>query len=803
MAGQGGDADGGGHGAGTSDGAPWLFGEGALRAQLSNMYAAMVSTTGNARLLLDRDPDDVRREDAEGGDTARDQMAEACGWLAEARLTCETPRAFDDAILGCARSAARYLVKVRDAGASTAHFDSWVFKKSSPPGAAADSSTVISAVVPALETCMSVRAPPGVAEGIPLGFCRIGPATPMPLTNRLHWVSSTEAVPLPGRAPRLGDWDFLKASPSDLDALSGSLEMDAFCEVASVQDDSWQRLGAPVVLPGTVEDLDDSTVTFRGLGGEVVPALRQSGSPPPPDGLPHGSDALQAAGMHGRFLAVAWYQPRMRASASGATRTKYHELLHFEECGRDEAVLDDMIGHVRMRGRAGAGGLAARYGKDYASIVRRTACLTMDGEGAVAYGHAGGDGDGAGDGLVRAFLDAVSAMRAAWSRYRTGEGLPVAARDIASGERADIASLASWMGRGGADRKNLLADIQHEFDLEGYWRGERDRGDDGGAGSGRLDVPHIAVGLERQGLLSRGEGVLSVTDRGRKVLEAALKADAERYVSGRDVLYLPESESRIPASVLIRYLKDGREFARAEGPDGRNALLWAREGADAAEDVKRYGAVLAGQHRLVLDCSRTANHPINARFVRYELARRGVRIACVHASVMLGQLERAGRLEAEGDGEWTYPMRGRIMDTMLGEPARAWDMDGILAATGIAGRDAKDVGLALAALASDGLIAGLEDGRWGCREEGVDEQRQRRMRAAVLAGGIVMSALRSKRAGMDSGRLVEVASGRLSRMFLRNQVRGLKGIVRDAVSSLVENGRVEEQGGMLRLAAQG
>ena len=798
MAGRGGDADGGGHGANTSDAVPWLFGEGALREQLSNMYAAMVSTTGNAKLLLGRDPDDVRREDAEGGDTARDQMAKACGWLAEARITCETPQAFDDVFLGCARSAARYLVRVRDAGASTEHFDSWVFKKSSPPDAGAGPGrTVISAVVPALKTCMSVRAPPGVAEGIPLGFCRIGPATPMPLTNRLHCVTGAEVVPLPGRAPRLGGWDFLKASPSDLGALAGSLEMDAFCEVASVQDDSWQRLGAPVVLPGTVEDLDDSKVTLKGIGGEAVSALRQSGSPPPPDGLPHGSDALQAAGMHGRFLAVAWYQPRMRASASGSRRTKYAELLHFEECGRDEAVLDDLIGHVRMRGRTGAGGLAVRYGKDYASIVRRAACLTMDGEGAVAYGHEGGDGDGAGDGLVRAFLDAVSAMRAAWSQYRTGEGLPVAARDIASGERTDIASLASWMGRGGSDRKNLLADIQHEFDLEGYWRGERD----GGAGSRLLDVPHIAAGLERQGLLSRNEGVLSVTDRGRKVLGAALKADAERYVSERDVLYLPESESRIPASVLMRYLRDGREFARAEGPDGRNALLWVREGADAAEGVKKYGAVLADQHRLVLECARTANHPINARFVRSELVRRGVRIACAHVSVMLGQLVRAGRLEEEGDGEWTYPMRGRIIDTMLAEPARAWDVDGIIGATGIAGRDAKDVGLALAALASDGLIAGLEDGRWGCRKDGMDEQRQRRRRAAALAGGIVLSALRSKGAGMDSGRLVEIASGRLSKMFSRNQVRGLKGIVRDAVSSLVENGRVEEQGGMLRLAA--
>ena len=762
------------------------------------MYATMVSTTGNAQLLLDRDPADVRREDAEGGDTARDQMARACGWLAEARVTCNTPQASDDVFLGCARSAARYLVKVRDAAASTGHFDSWVFKKSSPPDAgAAHDRTVISAVVPALETCMSVRAPADTAEGISRGFWRIGPATPMPLTNRLHCVTGARAVPLPGRAPRLGDWDFLKAPPSDLAALSDSLEMDAYCEVASVQDDSRQRLAAPVVLPGTVEELDDSTVTLKGLvGGEEVVALRQGGSPPPPDGLPRGGEARGAPGKRGRFLVVAWYQPRRRAPSSGPTRTVYPELLHFEECGQDEAVLDDLIGHVRMRGRAGAGGLADRYGGGYRSIASRAARLTVDCEGAVEYGHAGGRTGGS---PVREFFGAVAAMRSAWSRHRAGEGLPVAARDVASGERADIASLVSWMGRsgGGADRRNLLADIQHEFDLTGYWRGELDGG---GASSGRRGMPYIADGLERQGLLSCDGGVISVTDMGRRVLGAALGPDAERYVSGRDILYLPEVESRIPASVLLRRLKDGGDFARAKGPDGRrNALLWVRMGADTAEDQKRYDAALAGQHRLVLECSRTANHVLNARFVHGEMAKRGARIACAHVSAMLGQLERAGRLEVAGDGEWRYPMRGRIIDAMLGDPARAWDMDGILEATGIARRDSGDVDLALGELASDGLIAGLEDGRWGCRAEGVDEQGQRRRRAAALARAAVLSALRQKGAGMDSGRLAELVGGHLSRRFSRNRVSGLKQIARDAASSLAKEGRIGERDGIVRL----
>lgn len=62
-------------------------------------------------------------------------------------------------------------------------------------------------------------------------------------------------------------------------------------------------------------------------------------------------------------------------------------------------------------------------------------------------------------------------------------------------------------------------------------------------------------------------------------------------------------------------------------------------------------------------------------------------------------------------------MRGRILDTMRGDPARAWDVGGILEATRIAGMGARDVGLALEGLASDGLIAELDDGRWGCRVE--------------------------------------------------------------------------------------
>ena len=105
-------------------------------------------------------------------------------------------------------------------------------------------------------------------------------------------------------------------------------------------------------------------------------------------------------------------------------------------------------------------------------------------------------------------------MNAAWSRHRTGAGLPVAASSIASGRRADIASLASWVAYGGrADRKNLLADLQDGFDRTGRWPGEPHVGVDGGGsvvvdgdsdtGAQRRGIPRIAAGLKRQGLLAR------------------------------------------------------------------------------------------------------------------------------------------------------------------------------------------------------------------------------------------------------------------------------------------------------------
>lgn len=148
------------------------------------------------------------------------------------------PRAFEDAILGCARRAASYLVEVRGAGTSTSHFDSWVLRKSAPQddAGAGGARTVVSAIVPALETCMSVRMPPDSAARVSRGHYRLGPATPMPLTNRLHFVGGAAASPLPDRPPGLADWDFLKASPRDLHALSDTIEMDGYCEIASVQD---------------------------------------------------------------------------------------------------------------------------------------------------------------------------------------------------------------------------------------------------------------------------------------------------------------------------------------------------------------------------------------------------------------------------------------------------------------------------------------------------------------------------------------------------------------------------------------
>ena len=796
----------------TSTGTPWLFGERSLRRYLSNLYAAMVASTGNARLLLDRDPADVRREDAEGGVAAKEQLEDACDWLDEARILCGDPRVFDAAILGCARIAAGYLVGVRSAGASTAHFDSWVFAKSTPPddndddpaGAGHGVRTIISAVVPCLETCMSVRVAPGMATGVSRGLYRLGPATPMPLTNRLHLVGGAGAAPLPGGMLRLADWHFLKASPSDLHALSTSVEMDAYCEIASTQDDSRQRLAALFVLPGAVAALDDSSVVIRGFRGEEVAAARRGGSPPDPDGLPRGTADIRRrpASMHGRFLVAAWYQPRMPGDDQAP---RMPELLHFEACGHNEAILDDLIGYVRMRGRAGAGGLRARYGEAYPSIVSDAACLAVCGGGnAVEYRRTRSVAEAGSP--TREFLAAVDAMKAEWRRCRAGGGdgdaLPAAPRSIVSEEGADMAALSPRPGRGASARRTLLADLQDEFDRTGHWRGETDDGG-GETRAGRAGIPRLAAGLERLGLLRRDGRILSVTDRGQRALAASFQQDTRQYASGKDCLYLPESATRIPASTLLRCLRDGGDYAKVEGPGGKNSLLWVRKGAEevATADIERYGALLECSRRLILECTRTVNHEINARFVRGELERRGKRVAFLHVLAMLEQLERAGRLEAAGGGSWVYPLRGRILDTMRENRTRAWDMDGILAAAGIGRNDIEGAGAALEGLAAGGLVVGLEDGRWECSMDKMDEAGQRRRRAAHLARAAALSALRQKRAGMDSGRLVELVAGHLSVQFKSRPVRGLRQIARDAVSVLVEDGRAVDVGGMVRLAA--
>ena len=560
------------------------------------------------------------------------------------------PRAFEDAILGCARRATSYLVGVRGAGTSTSHFDSWVFRKSVPQddagGGNSSARTVVSAIVPALETCMSVRMPPDSAADVSRGHYRLGPATPMPLTNRLHFVGGAAATPLPDRPPGLAAWDFLKASPRDLHALSESIEMDAYCEIASVQDSLRHYLGAPVILPGAVKSLDDYTVAIEGLGGEEITAVRQGGSPPEPDGLPHGGGTPGAVGGHGRFLVAAWYRPGMRGAVGGdggsaASAPRAPELLHFEACGRDEAVLDDMIGHVRLRGRAGAGGLRARYGQDWRSIASGAARMNVAG-GAAEYRRARGPSGSP----EREFFAAVDGMRAAWATCRTGGGLPAAPRDIVPEGGADAAALSSWVGRGA--NRTLLADMQHAHDLTGYWPGERDG--DGGPGSGRGGARHRVAALERLGLLKSDGRILSVTDRGLKALADSFRRDARQHAEGKNIVYLPEVGSRIPASVILRHLRDGGDFERAAGPRGKNSLLWVRKGAGAdaglAAELERCEALLAKHHGIILECTRTVNHDINARFVQGELEKRGARIAFFYVSAMLGQLERAGRLEA-------------------------------------------------------------------------------------------------------------------------------------------------------------
>ena len=743
-----------------------LFTERELRKQLSNIYAAMVESTGNAELLIDRDLEDMGYGDTSGNFHTRRSMVDACEWLADVQFQCRDPGTFDDVIMGAVRKTAHYLVSVRKKKPTTS-LEGWIFQKSKVLENTYGQRIAMAMIVPQLESCMSVRLPDNVAEDMDKGhFYRFLSATPMPITNRLH--VPTHKIVRVGTSPRLPDWDFLKTAFDDRDKFSDSLEMDVYCEIPSIQSNSAHHLGAPIILAGTISFADESDVTIKGVAGNKSFTVKRSGLE-----LQTECDLQDMVGMSARFLVVEWYSPGKHKRG----RDRFPELLWYEAGDLQDLRNDDLVGYVRLRGSVDLDTLHDRYGT---VDVSKIGCLSEDG-GAIRYTGTAVPADP----VVGEFLELVREIRKMWLQYRRDSGLPVTKHDVISDDNANTAVMTSKLEKK-PEMKNTLSDIQAVFDATGNWAAKLDH-------TGEYGLKRHVKQLVRIDLLNSNGDNLEVTPIGRRILGMVLEGEIARYLSFLNCLYIPELDFHIPRSILLRHLKNTGDFSESQVEWGKNKLLWVRSGATADPKIKEYEDKLIRHHNLILRRLRTVNHPANPKFVHDELAKQGRGIDYLSAGIMLDQLHRIGKLTGSED-IWEYDIYWRIRDLISEDRDGEWILDRVMAEIRAPLPDRKKAGDVLAKLEKEGLIVKLTGGVWVWRKDGVD-QRRVYVSGRIKQKTLSVLAAAGKR-GVDCGTLVGRVYGTMHDQLEDFPVAVRKQLVVDSISELKNSNAIQERDSM-------
>ena len=743
-----------------------LFAEQSLRKYLSNVYVSMIGSSENAKNILKIHPTDIRSKQVSGSRETQDGMRNACVWMQNVEILCSDKKTFDDVILGVIRLVAHYVTNVRDSDRSTVPLDCWIFQKSAPYKDVYGTHVILSMIVPEIESCMSIRLDANLSETIGLGFWRFESVLPMPLTNRLH--HTTRKINPIEDILNLGRWDFLKISFVDRIEFSDSLEMNVYCEIASVQSNGRHRLGAPLILSGYIVSIDEFRITIKATMGDATLTMICAGG----DVYTY-EELVQMRDVPARFLIVEWYQTHVDYEPR-----RYAELLRIEAADPKDLRNDDMIGYVRLRGQVDYDDIRKRYGEVDLSEIN---CLILDGD-MIRYSHVVSESKNP---TIREFFATIQQIHDKWSGYKESGRILVTKSGISSQNSIDMTQIISYL-REHPSLANTLSNIQAMFDYSGNRIFESDNSD-------RQERMKYVNTLKRMGLLDVSIDRRPATKKGIKVLAIIFRDEIEEYTKDLDFIYFPEFESRVPRSVMFAYLQDSREFKIGQVGSKNNKLLWIRSGNDQRAIYKEFEDETERWHDLILRSIITINHPVTPKFVHDEIVKSN-KIDYFSIVIMMHQLEQSKRIIKSGDS-WKYATYWRIRDLISTDRQSQWTLERVMKESKIGTLDKDKVLDYLRQIEREGVTVELSDGTWALKSDSDQIMRH----ATQMIRKKILSLLRAKKSGMGYEELVGRTSRYVTEKFENKRLKNKTCIIKNTVCELEKEGAIYERNGVYRI----
>ena len=738
-----------------------------MRINMIRLYASMTKSTHNTDLISSGRLVGITKEDVGGNSDIKERMMGLSRWLEELQIG-STERDFENAFMNPMRNVARFRDYMHHRTPASTDIDGYVFAVSDPydDGIVDEDMCTVSAIVPCLQNAMHIRVKDA---GTTLGWKTFRNVQPMPLVNRLY--PTRLEIIASERRPDMDGMGFLKCPLSKAKYFERSLAMENFCEIGSSQTEKKPRLGAPVIVSGLVTKITPYRITVNGCDSSRSQMIASLSSELGTRFKQNRLGDLENAWV--RMLVVVWYWSKEDSDED----RPFPELYMIEKTAEEHAVVDDVVGYVRVFGSVRTEDLDHTYKHVPEHLPLE---LTEDGVFRYAYKNSSVDA------VCRKFVNTVDTIRA--MRFETGSPNIHCMPDEVLDDQITEKHVLSRLKRYSDMRLVLLRIIQG---------GER------GCGSTVNEIrellPHVKDDLfsyyvwllKRQFVLKGDDGILRATRSGKIYGYATMRDDVGKFVMSwlKPAVFLPDlRDTEIPASFVMKYLEE-----IAYSPiviDGHPCkTAWCKPDA-SRDDADACVAKVADMRESVLGIFYSSYHSITSEYISCELRTNGLNVSTVYVDALLLLMEKTGEVDRDG-GSWCVSMENRIRRTIARSTADI-SKDEVMTISYVARKDKDKVDDILEALRSDGTVSLLPNGNWISSESLEQWQIQA---VNVEAKNCAVSLLSRRCSGMSEDIFME-----RMKYHIRSTVPGFdwRQHLESVVKQLIDGGVIELDDGMFR-----
>lgn len=636
----------------------YLLHEQRLSNMMTNFYLAIIQSNENTKLLQTEDPWEIDPVRFKGPYLTRDSMNSLCEWLERIKIFTKSEEIYKDQFLEPIRLIAKMVERWRTMDKRSTDLEGWVFSKSRPTSTSnfqGEKKSTVSAVIPKLQSVMSVSVSESIAKQITSEYFTFGGCQPVGLVNRIHQVGSENRQTQ--KKVLLSEFDFLFTAYDDIKNIGRSIEMENFCEVESVQSNVNHHMGFPFISFAKVLQVTSPQVTLQELDGTNILKIQMSNHYYKNAGM---EDPKKLQGKYVRFFGVQWYRPR---SKNAVNLERPEMFLMQEEKDVDRLRFENVVGMIRLRCRMAQSEVEKILGKK----IDSNDCIKIE-EGTARFRYSGSY-----DKICAEFIETMSKIRNLREKFKLVSS-QVTEEQVIDEKKTNIENLTSFI-KHHRELFDILLDYKMQFDLRGEYSIEN-------TVSSLKPLPEGII-TKKINLLKylevfEQEKEVRLTEKGFNILTRCAEDELNAKFSSvsRGIIEIDKIQNEgIPPSVLLGHLRKGnvKGYSPTTLGNQKTEMYWTY-GGKIGESIEKIISKYEGMRNRVLEIMRSVSHPVTTQWISEMTKNDDEMIGNFVVSMLLEETEITKRIKRSGDS-WEYTIRGRLYDLFQTHPEDMFDMD--------------------------------------------------------------------------------------------------------------------------------